>query len=122
MKFKRNWLLLVGFLFALMMMTTTLTWADEAVIKCSITEKGEGVLTVKVLESGILKEGSSQIFYLHPKTKIIMARSKTPLVIDSLVIGDVIWVTLGKVEKTKDGVMIQYVDKIIVFSPRRVKK
>ncbi len=118
---KMNWLLLIAFIFTFMMIPT-LVQADEAVIKCSITEKGEGVITVKVLESGILKKDTSQTFYLHPKTKIIVAGSETPLLMDSLVIGDVIQVTLGKVEKTKDGKMIQYVDKIIVFSTRRIRK
>lgn len=107
---------------ALVIMKVPFSYTDEAIVKCSIKEKGEGILVVKVLETGIYKKGSVHSFYFHPKTKIVMADSETPLVMDSLLIGDEIQVALGKVEKTKDGKMIQYVDKVVVFSPHRVKR
>jgi len=96
-------------------------WGDVSVVNGTLKAKGDTFVTIKVSETGIFKTGSSQTFYLHPKTKIIMSGSEAPLVLDSLLMGDTLQVTLGKTEKTKDNKWIQYANKIVVLSTRRSK-
>lgn len=120
MKQKPRLILFVAVFYLLFFITLSPLWGDVAAVKGALKEKGDNFVIVKVSEAGIFKAGSLQTFYLHPKTKIIMAGSETPLVMDSLLIGDQIQVALGKVEKTKDGKLIQYVDKIMVLSARNV--
>ena len=121
MKFGKRWIAFVV-LFFMFSISIGYLWADEAIVRGSLKEKGEKFITLKVSEAGIFKAGSSQTFYIHAKTKILVARSGTLLTMGCLLTGDAIQVTLGKIGKTKDGKMIRYVEKIIVLSPRQVNK
>ena len=118
-KIKLKWLALS---MSILMITMVIAWGDEAVVKCSIKEKKEGVVIAKVLETGIYKRGTTQAFYLAPNTKIIMANSETPLLEDNLLVGDKIRVVLGKVEKMKNGELRQFVVKIFVSPSNQIGK
>ncbi len=83
-----------------------------------IQEVGENFVTVAIKNGKGFKDGTKLTFYFHKKTKILMARSKTPLTYDSLLIGDEVRITLGKVETMKDGSIRRYADKIAVLTER----
>ena len=121
MRFRTKGFILVVFIFAFAI-TIASAWSDEAIVKCLIKEKGDNFILVKISETGIFKAGSSQTFYLHPKTKITMAESESPLVFDSLLVGDIIQITPGETEKIKGGKIKYIVDKVVVLPSRRSGK
>lgn len=83
-----------------------------------IQQVGNNFITVTIKDGKGFKNGTKLTFYFHRKTKIIMARSKTPLTNDSLLIGDKVRITLGKVKTMKDGSFKRYTDRIVVLTKR----
>jgi len=87
-----------------------------------IQKVGRNFISVVIKGGKGFKDGTKLTFYLHPKTMIIMAGSEAPLVLDSLVSGDQVQLTLGKVKKTKDGKIIRFVNSMVVSSGHRTGK
>jgi len=85
-----------------------------------IQEIGDGFIVVAIKNGKGLKDGAKLTFHTHEKTKIVMAKSKTPLTLSSLLVGDYVQVTLGRNKIDKDsGKTIRYVDRIDVLSGKK---
>lgn len=111
---------LVLFVLVVFLMTGILAaYAADVPIETGIIQQvGENFVTVVIKNGKGFKDGTKLTFYFHRKTKILMARSKTPLTYDSLLVGDEVRITLGKVETMKDGSFKRYADRIVVLTGR----
>ncbi len=84
-----------------------------------VREVGDGFIVVAIKNGNGFKDGAKLTFYTHEKTKIAMAQSNTPLTLSSVLIGDLVEITLGKVEIGKDGkTIIRFADRIQVIENR----
>lgn len=95
---------------------------DVPVERGIIKEKGDNYIVVEISGGYGFRDGEEITFYIHSKTRIMMAHSGSPLVLDSLLIGDRISLTLGTVKIDKDGRKKRYLDKIKVLSPHKMIK
>jgi hypothetical protein len=84
-----------------------------------VQEVGDNFVLVVIRNGNGFKDGTKLAFYLHKKTKIIMAKSRTPLTLSSLLVGDTVEIILGPVETNKDGKVTRYADRIIVQGKKR---
>ncbi len=96
--------------------------ADRPIETGIIQEIGEDYILIRIEGGKGFKDGEKLKFYFHPKTKIILANSKTPLTIESLLVGDKVNLMLGKVKIDSDGTAKCYVECVEVLEEHRKKK
>jgi len=86
-----------------------------------VKEVGDNSILVVIKNGNGFEDGAKITFYTHKKTKIIMAESKTPITLSSLLIGDLVQITLGPVETGEDGTVKRYADRINVLGKKRLR-
>ena len=91
---------------------------DVPIEKGIVQEVGGNYVVVKIKDGNGFKDGTKLTFRIHKKTKIIMARSNTPITLSSILIGDIIKFTLGRIKIDKDGKITRYVDIIMVLGKK----
>ena len=86
-----------------------------------VKEVGDNSILVVIKNGNGFEDGAKITFYTHKKTKIIMTESKTPITLSSLLIGDLVQITLGPVETGEDGTVKRYADRINVLGKKRLR-
>jgi len=86
-----------------------------------VKEVGDNSILVVIKNGNGFKDGTKLTFYTHKKTKIVMAKSKTPITLESLLVGDLVQITLGPVEKGEDGTVKRYANRIDVLGKKGLR-
>ncbi len=112
--------LIVVVIVAFTMSITLMAFANDVPIeKGVVQEVGDNFVSVVIKNGNGFKDGTKLTFYTHKKTKISMAHSNTPLTLSSVLIGDLVEITLGKTEIAEDGKTVtRYADRIRVVGNR----